>query len=249
MSLRLREDSRRGRRQREMLWAASDIFAAFGHDLANMQMIAESAGVTKATLYAHFGDKAQLFRAVIEYWMEELPEPSLPCAVNGELRTCLDVVARELLQQSMHPAFLALTNILLRSNWVPQKRWRQRYHPYQAYLKKRSANLPVAATLGAALANSCCSRSVTWTPVPARLRISHASPRRWSCLSRLTLEPGSQGCTTDELIKPEAPQSRAAEAYCKAFVVMARFWATTCLWLTSLCRWLVSRKHFQYLSM
>lgn len=136
MSLRLREDSRRGRRQREMLWAASDIFAAFGYDLANMQMIAESAGVTKATLYAYFGDKAQLFRAVIEYWMEALPEPSLPCAVNGELRTCLDVVARELLQQSMHPAFLALTNILLRSNWVPQKRWRQRYHPYQAYLEK-----------------------------------------------------------------------------------------------------------------
>lgn len=134
-SLQLREDSRRGRRQRDMLWAASDVFAAFGHDLANMQMIAESAGVTKATLYAHFGDKAQLFRAVIEYWMEELPEPSLPCEVRGELRSGLDAVAQELLQQRMHPAFLALTNILLRSNWVPQKRWRQRYRPYQAYLE------------------------------------------------------------------------------------------------------------------
>lgn len=135
-SLQLREDSRRGRRQRDMLWAASDVFAAFGHDLANMQMIAESAGVTKATFYAHFGDKAQLFRAVIEYWMEELPEPSLPSEVNGELRSCLEAVAQALLQQSMNPAFLALTNILLRSNWVPQKRWRQRYRPYQAYLEK-----------------------------------------------------------------------------------------------------------------
>ncbi|WP_339460317.1 TetR/AcrR family transcriptional regulator [Pseudomonas sp. EA_105y_Pfl2_R69] len=136
MNLQLREDCRRGKRQREMLWAASDVFAALGHDLASMQLIAESAGVTKATLYAHFGDKAQLFRVVIEYWMEELPEPALACEVTGKLRDCLEAVARELLQQSMHPAFLALTNILLRSNWVPQKRWRQRYRPYQAYLEK-----------------------------------------------------------------------------------------------------------------
>ncbi|MFZ3206273.1 MAG: helix-turn-helix domain-containing protein [Pseudomonas sp.] len=136
MNLLPREDSRRGKRQKEMLWAASDVFAALGHDLANMQLIADAAGVTKATLYAHFGDKAQLFRAVIEYWMEELPEPALACEVTGELRSCLEAVARELLQQSMHPAFLALTHILLRSNWVPQKRWRQRYLPYQVYLEK-----------------------------------------------------------------------------------------------------------------
>ena len=135
MNLQLREYSRRGKRQREMLWAASDVFAALGHDLANIQLIAESAGVTKATLYAHFGDKAQLFRAVIEYWMEELPEPALACEVTGELRSCLEAVARGLLQQSVHPAFLALTHILLRSNWVPQERWRQRYRPYQAYLE------------------------------------------------------------------------------------------------------------------
>ena len=70
--------SRRDRRRREMLWAASDVFTAFGYDLANMQAIADSAGVTKATLYAHFGDKEQLFRAVIEYWLEELPEPNVP---------------------------------------------------------------------------------------------------------------------------------------------------------------------------
>lgn len=136
MNLLPREDSRRGRRQREMLWAASDVFAALGHDLANMQLIADAAGVTKATLYAHFGGKAQLFRAVIEYWMEELPKPALSCQVKEELRTCLEEVARELLQQSVHPASLALTNILMRSNWVPQKRWRQRYLPYQAYLEK-----------------------------------------------------------------------------------------------------------------
>lgn len=50
MSLLPREDSRRGRREREILRAASEVFAALGQDLANMLVIAESAGVTKATL-------------------------------------------------------------------------------------------------------------------------------------------------------------------------------------------------------
>jgi AcrR family transcriptional regulator len=142
MSLLPRKDSRRDRRKREILRAASEVFAALGYDLANMQLIAESAGVTKATLYAHFENKAQLFRAVIEYWMEELPEPALADPVEGNLRTQLDEVARELLRQAVHPASLALTHILTRSNWVPQKRWRQRHRPYRAYLEKTLSQCP-----------------------------------------------------------------------------------------------------------
>lgn len=136
MSQPAQKVARRDRRRRQMLWAASDVFSAFGYDLANMQAIADSAGVTKATLYAHFGDKEQLFRAVIDYWLEELPEPKLPCLPRGGLRTSLNRVAGELLQQSEHPASHALTHIALRSNRIPQKRWRQRHRPYQAYLEK-----------------------------------------------------------------------------------------------------------------
>lgn len=142
MSLLPREDSRRGRREREILRAASEVFAALGHDLANMLVIAESAGVTKATLYAHFGNKDQLFRAVIEYWMEELPESALASPVEGDLRAHLEEVARELLRQATHPASLALTRIFMRSNWVPQKRWRQRHRPYRAYLEKALSQCP-----------------------------------------------------------------------------------------------------------
>lgn len=139
MSLSLRKESRHDRRKREILQAASEVFVALGYDLANMQVIAESASVTKATLYAHFGNKAQLFRAVIEYWMEELPEPVLAEPADGSLRMQLDEVARELLRQSLHPASQTLTRILMRSNWVPQKRWRQRYRPYRMYLERTLA--------------------------------------------------------------------------------------------------------------
>lgn len=142
MSLLPREDSRRGRRKREILRAASEVFAALGHDLANMELIADSAGVTKATLYAYCGNKAQLFRAAIEYWMEALPEPALADPVGGDLRAHLEEVARELRLQTTHPASVALTRIFTRSNWVAQKRWRQRHHPYRAYLQKALSQCP-----------------------------------------------------------------------------------------------------------
>lgn len=123
-------------RKREIVRAASEVFAALGYDLANMQVIAESARVTKATLYAYFENKAQLFRAVIEHWMEELPEPALAAPVAGNLRAQLNQAAQELLRQARHPASLALTRLLTRSTWVPQKRWRQRHRPYRSYLQQ-----------------------------------------------------------------------------------------------------------------
>ncbi len=123
-------------RQREILLAASEAFAALGYDLANMQLIAEAAGMTKATLYAHFGNKAELFRAVIEHCLEELPEPALAAPVAGNLRTQLNQIAQALLRQAGHPASLTLTRLLARSNWVPPKRWRQRHRPYRSYLEK-----------------------------------------------------------------------------------------------------------------
>ncbi|MEK1938900.1 MAG: helix-turn-helix domain-containing protein [Pseudomonas sp.] len=129
---RLREQEMKS----EMLRAASDLFVALGHELASMQLIADSAGVTKATLYAHFGSKDALFRAVVEYWMDALPQPVLPTQVRGSLRSNLEKVAHGLLLQALHPASVALTHIMLRSNWIPQKRWRQRYRAYQLCVEK-----------------------------------------------------------------------------------------------------------------
>ena len=133
-----------------MLGAASEVFTAFGYDLANMQAIADSAGVTKATLYAHFGDKEQLCRAVIDHWLQQLPEPSLASHAQGGLRACLEKVAGELLRQSAHPACHALTHILLRSRRIAQKRWRQRHRPYQTYLEEALAQSSRCADPGQA---------------------------------------------------------------------------------------------------
>lgn len=111
-------------RRRGMIQAAGDTFTALGYELSSMALIAEAAGATKATLYAHFDSKAGLFRAVIEHRLTELPEPAPVESPDGHLRTQLDEVARALTRQATHPATLAIACILSRSACIPPKQWR-----------------------------------------------------------------------------------------------------------------------------
>jgi len=53
------------KRERE-LRAGMELFLEEGFDNTSMDAIAAAAGVSKTTLYAHFGDKAGMFRAVFE---------------------------------------------------------------------------------------------------------------------------------------------------------------------------------------
>ena len=56
---------RAGKRQ-EVLAGALTVFARDGYARASIDVIAAAAGVSTRTLYNHFGDKAGLFRAVIQ---------------------------------------------------------------------------------------------------------------------------------------------------------------------------------------
>jgi TetR/AcrR family transcriptional repressor of mexJK operon len=46
--------------------AATHIFITAGYERANLDVIAAEAGVSKQTIYNHFGDKAKLFVAVVD---------------------------------------------------------------------------------------------------------------------------------------------------------------------------------------
>ena len=50
---------------RQIVEAAARLFMADGYGATSMDAIAREAGVSKATLYAHFTDKASLFAAII----------------------------------------------------------------------------------------------------------------------------------------------------------------------------------------
>nr|WP_171505522.1 TetR/AcrR family transcriptional regulator [Acinetobacter haemolyticus] len=55
----------------KILQAAKAIFLKMGYHAANMNQIAQEAGVTKLTVYNHFQDKANLFICAIEETCEE----------------------------------------------------------------------------------------------------------------------------------------------------------------------------------
>lgn len=59
-------ESRSERKRKHILASARSIFTREGFAHAGMEQVARDAGVSTATLYAHFPGKADLFRVVIE---------------------------------------------------------------------------------------------------------------------------------------------------------------------------------------
>jgi len=65
-----------------MLEAAIAVFAAEGFHEADVQVIADRAGVGKGTVYRHFGDKEKLFLAAATHSLEQMAE-----AIGHEMRS------------------------------------------------------------------------------------------------------------------------------------------------------------------
>ena len=84
------ERNKRTSRKREaVLEAASFLFCAEGYANASMDAVAARAGVSKATLYAHFPSKQQLFVEVMSAYVDDyirLPEGFLDLPTPQGLR-------------------------------------------------------------------------------------------------------------------------------------------------------------------
>src|SRR5436190_14011454 len=92
-----------GGKAETVLAAAERCFLARGFGAVSMDAIAREAGVSKATVYAHFADKAALFGAVIARLNERfggfLADALDPAAVEASLIT----LARRLLELVLSP--------------------------------------------------------------------------------------------------------------------------------------------------
>ena len=64
--------------------AARAVFMAVGYANASMDAITREAGVSKATVYAHFGSKAQLFGAMVAEECGRRLAPEAPGTVSAE---------------------------------------------------------------------------------------------------------------------------------------------------------------------
>lgn len=83
--------TRSERKRGAILAAAKDVFSREGFAQAGMEQVARMAGVSTATLYAHFPSKAELFRVVVEGTISDLAG-AIPAsaAIPGDARRRLE---------------------------------------------------------------------------------------------------------------------------------------------------------------
>lgn len=92
------------RKPAQILKAAHDVFREQGYSAASMDAIAREAGVSKATLYAHFASKEDLFAAVTsEACRAQFNRLAEPAALEGDIREVLTEVGGKLLRFLLSP--------------------------------------------------------------------------------------------------------------------------------------------------
>lgn len=63
-------------KREEIVTAANALFMENGYELTSMEAVARQAGVSKLTIYSHFADKSELFRAIIQYRCDKIGMPT-----------------------------------------------------------------------------------------------------------------------------------------------------------------------------
>src|SRR5580704_2836572 len=97
-----------------ILAAAKRAFLAAGFGAVSMDTIAREAGVSKATVYAHFGSKEELFGAVIERECERYFDRFSAGELDPrDVRASLSILGRRFLELVLSPDAIALHRIIL----------------------------------------------------------------------------------------------------------------------------------------
>ena len=97
-----------------ILAAAKRNFLAAGFGAVSMDTIARDAGVSKATVYAHFAGKEELFGAVVGRECEHYLARFSPSELDPrDVRASLNVLGRRFLELILSPDGIALHRIIL----------------------------------------------------------------------------------------------------------------------------------------
>lgn len=104
-----------------VLEAAKRLFVAHGYLSVSMDQIAAEAGVSKLTVYSHFGDKEALFMAAIQAKCEERLPPSLFAGDSDvSLRDRLLLIARSFFDLIMSEEAIATHRVVTTQNASPE---------------------------------------------------------------------------------------------------------------------------------
>ncbi len=115
-SASLRSGSARSVAKREaILDSAQSCFLDHGYANTSMDMVAANAGVSKATIYAHFKGKDDLFGAIIQRRCDDhvLGLGGLDAMNNGDLRSTLTAMATYLLDMLTQPEVLGIYRMVV----------------------------------------------------------------------------------------------------------------------------------------
>src|SRR5690606_33730306 len=118
---------------RWMLDAAGTVFAEEGFENATMKRIAEVCGVTKVTIYAHYRDKARLYKAVMDGHLASIPDARLDPHVAMDLGDALMRISDGIERLAADPACQAFCRTLSRSDHardVYMEHWSTKLEPY-----------------------------------------------------------------------------------------------------------------------
>src|SRR5690625_5029622 len=100
---------------RRILAAAQKIFCNCGYSTASMDVIADKAGVSKATVYAYFDSKEQLFEAMVHQECQNFhARMEIPTGVEQlSLGPALHRIATKYLELILMPRSLSMYRIAI----------------------------------------------------------------------------------------------------------------------------------------
>src|SRR6202023_2903248 len=96
-----------------VLRAARRAFLASGFGVVSMDAIAREAGVSKATVYAHFGSKEELFGAVVADAEQRFGGFSALELDPRDVEASLETIARRFLDLVLSPEAVAVNRIII----------------------------------------------------------------------------------------------------------------------------------------
>jgi TetR/AcrR family transcriptional regulator, mexJK operon transcriptional repressor len=102
-------------KRRAILSAASALFMAQGYEAVSMDAVARAAGVSKATLYAHFGAKDRLFASIVHEACDTLRHSSIGSfeAAGLPLREALLRLGRQWLRFMLNDTAIAVRRTVI----------------------------------------------------------------------------------------------------------------------------------------
>jgi TetR/AcrR family transcriptional repressor of mexJK operon len=111
------DEHRSARKRRAIIEAATAAFLEHGYRGTSMDAVAAAAGVSKQTVYQHFGDKQRLFHELIQATVQAASDPVHDevrrLTGGGQLEDDLRDLARRLLTLVVQPTMLRLRRLVI----------------------------------------------------------------------------------------------------------------------------------------